>query len=181
MLTLLLILLIGAAIPATITFAVVKLTEHEHTPRKLLKLILKFIITLGICFVLVAMWALGVFDGTNVAFQSSDNEWADSEILFKNRSFNGILFRFELYKLRCAPTAVLQRTTNRPHWYEFDNWFNSYSEPKWKVPYSNPLPNAASGYYPPVSMEHCANKGGTEQEMRDANAQAKQYILRVTP
>lgn len=186
-LILILIVLIAGSIPVGIAFSVVMLTEHERgssifkSPKKLLSFIFKSITALSVLLVFLVLSSLGAFSGTNVHFQSSDGEWVDNEVLFKNREFSGILFRFELYKAKCSPNAILQRTTERPHWYEYENWFNDYSEPKWRVPYAKTLPKIAGGYRPPLSMEHCASKGSAEQEARDANEQAKQYLLSISP
>ena len=74
-------------------------------------------------------------NGTDLAFQSSDGEWADSEIQFKGRNFKSITFFFHLYKEKCnKPDVVLQRLTPKPEWYEIEHWFNDYNEPKWKIP-----------------------------------------------
>jgi len=104
-------------------------------------------------------WLVGAFSGTNIAFQSSDGEWADSEVVFKGRDYEYIRESFEIYRANCSPTSVLQRTTLKPKWYALDHWFNDYSSPKWQVPYAPALPNAVDGYYPPVHIRHCANKG----------------------
>ncbi len=64
-----------------------------------------------------------VSNGTDVAFQSSDGNWADREVLSKGRKFEQIVVLFELYKLKCnAPNAQLQRVTRKP----LSKWFNSY-------------------------------------------------------
>ncbi len=126
--------------------------------------------------VLVAAWMLGGFSGTDVRFQSSDGEWADSEILFKGRSFEMVLVRFELYRARCAPTAVLERATPEPSWWSFEHWFNNYGQPKWRVPYASPLPKTGSGYFPPVSAKHCANTGASAEEERAARERARRIL-----
>jgi len=77
--------------------------------------------------------------GTDLAFQSSDNGWADSEVQFKGRDFDSILSLFAGYKSRCErPDAVLQRTTDRPGPTSFTWWFDDFSQPKWTVPLATP-------------------------------------------
>lgn len=148
---------------------------------RIIKVIRSTLIVAILIIAVVALLMFGAFKGTYVYFQSSDGEWADSEVPIKDRGFYEILVGFELYRIKCAPTVELQRTTSRPEWYEYDNLFNDYSEPKWKVPYAKPLPKTASGYYPPISAKHCANGSITEQEMRVAGEQAKQYMHALMP
>ena len=126
-------------------------------PRSALIWLLSIALVMAIPFVYLA-WMVGTFKGTNVSFQSSDGEWADSEVLFKGREFQGIREGFETYRANCARDARLQRTTPKPKWNAFDHWFNDYSAPKWQVPYAPALPNAVRGYYPPVDIKHCANR-----------------------
>lgn len=183
LITLVLIVVAVAAIPAAIVYCVVKITTVERTGdyRDLFKYLFTTALKIGsaLAFVGAAVFvsAMGAFDGTNVAFQSSDGEWADSEILFKGRDFEGILFRFELYKAKCSPYAKLQRTTQKPNWFEYDNLFNDYSSPKWNVPYAPALPNAKNGSYPPVSVNSCANSGSTVEETKAASEHARQVML----
>jgi hypothetical protein len=138
---------------------------------------MKKLISLAVVLIaVVASWAFFNSKGTEVSFQSSDGEWADSEILFKGRTFNDLLVNFELYKLRCAPNVSLQRTTRQPEWYEPIWWFNDYTSPKWHVPFAEALPKTKSGYYPPVTMKHCANRPSTFQEFNVAEERARQYL-----
>jgi len=121
------------------------------------------ILVISVAFVLALAvgylaWFVGAFSGTNVSFQSSDGEWADTEILFKGRDFGSIRRSFETYRVNCSPNSVLQRTTLKPEWHTLDHWFNDYSSPKWRVPYFPALPNAVGGYYPPIHVKHCANR-----------------------
>lgn len=114
---------------------------------------------------LLFFWFIGSFNGSDVAFQSSDGQWADSEVQFKGRDFSAVAYRFEAHRIRCsAPEAMLQRITPRPSWYQWDNWFNNYSEPKWQVPYHEPYPHTASGHYRPADKAHCAYKALTPDE-----------------
>lgn len=187
LLTLTLILVAVAAIPAAIAYSAVKFTnaERDGNYRNLFKRFIAFVLKISAVLiflgVIVFVWALGAFDGTNVAFQSSDGEWADSEVLFKGRDFKGILFRFELYRASCSPNAQIQRITPKPNWYEYNNWFNDYSSPKWHVPYHSALPNAKRGHYPPVSMKHCANVGHTEDELNAAHERVLQAMSSNIP
>ena len=187
LLTLLLILVVGAAIPAAIAYGAVKITiaERNDDCRGMFKNFVVFVAKIASVLILIGLfvfvWALGAFEGTNVAFQSSDGEWADSEVLYKGRDFEGILFRFELYRTKCSPQAKLQRTTPKPNWYEYNSWFNDYSSPKWYVPYRSALPNAKSDDYPNLSIKHCANHGYSEEEENAAHARAIQAMSSYAP
>ena len=102
-------------------------------------------------------WVIGTFRETDVSYQSSDGEWADTERTSKGRHFDDIRWLFEKYRKNCSPSSVLQRTTKQPEWHTLAYWFNDYSLPKWQVPYAPPLPNAVGGYYPPANIPSCAN------------------------
>ena len=123
-----------------------------------------------------ALWSFGLLGPTSVSFQSSDGEWADGEVLMKGRDFEAVVVRFQLYRSKCNASALLQRTTRKPHWFTVEHWFNDYSEPKWLVPYADALPKATPGYYPPVSATHCANQGATWEEFSQAEDRARDLI-----
>ena len=133
------------------------MSKRKALLRKALILLisLAFVAALAVGFL---AWFVGAFSGTNVAFQSSDGEWADSEMMFKGRDFGSIQRGFEAYRNNCSATSVLQRTTPKPKWHTLDHWFNDYNSPKWQVPFAPALPNAVSGYYPPIHIRHCENK-----------------------
>ena len=83
---------------------------------KLKKLILYTIITAGLFFIGGAflLYMPIIAKGTNVAFQSSDGEWAGHEVLMKGLKFESIVVDFEAYKIKCnAQNAMLQRITNK--------------------------------------------------------------------
>jgi hypothetical protein len=89
----------------------------------------------------------------DVAFESSDGEWADNEVLMKGRDFEVILSSFEAYRLKCnRPEVSLIRTTE-------PGWFTDTGSPKWNVPYRLPSPDIAGGYRQPDCMQ-----GGYSQE-----------------
>ena len=130
----------------------------------------------------LSFWGFGIYvfesNGTDVAFQSSDGNWADNEVLFKGREFESIATLFELYKIKCnAPTATLQRVTEKPNIFTISRWFDDYGAKKWRVPLSarNTSLNGAS-YYPNASMEHCYNTGSTKDEFELAKERANEYI-----
>lgn len=117
-----------------------------------------------------------------MAYQSSDGNWADNEIQLKGRNFHTMVFGFEAYKLACgAPDAKLQRTTRRPSFINPKYWFNDYSDPKWQVLLSDPHPNLeGKSYYPPVNMDHCANKGLKEEDFDLIQKRTEGYISSLT-
>jgi hypothetical protein len=124
----------------------------------------------------MGLWSIGFLGPTWVKFQSSDGEWADSEILTKGRRFEDIATLFELYRSKCNSAASLQRTTRRPSWFTFEHWFNDYSEPKWLVPYAEGLPKTASGHYPEASANHCANRPAGWEEPMGAEEGARSCV-----
>ncbi len=94
--------------------------------------ILKSILVLAVIGI-VGNWGLGIYlfdsKGTDVAFQSSDGNWADNEVLFKGRGFESMVFYFELYKIRCEVEDVsLQRVTDKPSIFKASRWFDDYSQ-----------------------------------------------------
>ena len=114
---------------------------------------------------------------TNVKFQSSDKEWADSEVIFKGRNFESILFYFHLYKLKCnKPNVQLQRLTDKPNWYQIEHWLNDYDDLKWQVPLGEGNANTNSGYYPKVSENHCNNRGVKQEVWEQVDKQVQDYL-----
>lgn len=146
--------------------------------------ILKWILVLAVIGI-VGTWGLGIYlfdsKGTDVAFQSSDGNWADNEVLFKGRGFESMVFYFELYKIRCEVEDVsLQRVTDKPSIFKASRWFDDYSQKKWKVPLADHHPNLKGAfYYPNVSMEHCYNGGSTKDESDLAEKRANEYLSRL--
>jgi len=101
-----------------------------------------------VVMVALLVWRFGAID---VAFESSESNWADQEVLFKGRDFEGILGLFEKYKASCGlPNATLYRTTE-PTWYNVFGWWSYWHDAKWKVPYQAPR---MTGYFEPA----CARK-----------------------
>ena len=83
--------------------------------------------------------------GTSVGFQSSDGGWSDGEVLVKGRDFAAITQLFRSYRTRCArPNAKLERTTEKPSPMNLSWWFDSYGDPKWRVPFAAPRPDPPS-------------------------------------
>jgi len=127
-----------------------------------------------IAFIGFVFAALGWFSGTgNVRFQSSNGEWTHREFRQKGEDFLWIATLFEAYRVKCWPSAVLQRTTVRPTWHDWDHWFNDYSEPKWKVPYAAPI--RAEVIYPNHTAQgakSCASQILQIQEVDDARERA---------
>jgi hypothetical protein len=134
---------------------------------------MRYVVGLAAFLVLFAAWMFGAFSGTNVQFQSSDGEWSDSEVLLKGRDFEAVLVLFEVYRAKCSPTAVLQRTSEKPSALSLDHWFNDYSAAKWRVPYAAPL---RAGYYRPPARTHCANQGSSAQELSAARERARRIL-----
>jgi hypothetical protein len=134
---------------------------------------MRYIVGLVAVVLLLAAWMSGAFNGTDVALQSSDGEWADSEVLLKGRNYEAVLVLFEVYRAKCAPAAVLQRTSGKPGWLSLDHWFNDYGSPKWRVPYAAPM---RKGYYRPPASTHCANQGASAQELSAARERARRIL-----
>ena len=149
--------------------------------QKIMIKLIKWII--GIVFVgLIGVWGFGVYlfdsQGTDVAFQSSDGNWADNEVLFKGRNFESMVFYFELYKIRCDIDNVsLQRLTKKPNIFTASRWFDDYGQKKWKVPLATHHPKLnGAHYYPKVTMDHCYNGGSTKEELALARKKASQHL-----
>lgn len=134
------------------------------------------LVLFAVLLALPALWAVRGLNGSDVAFQSSDGEWADREVILKGRVFDELLVSFEVYRARCAPGAVLQRITERPSWRTPEHWFNDYARPKWQVPLAGPLPNSREGLYPSPFVQHCANGGTTPHEWSAARARAQRLL-----
>jgi hypothetical protein len=149
---------------------------------KLKKLALYTIITAGLFFIVSAylIYMPIISKGTNVAFQSSDGEWAQDEVLIKGRKFENILVDFEAYKIKCnAQNAVLQRITKKPSWYSPSHYYNNYQDPKWLVPYAEAYEHTKSGRYPPVLLDHCLKRGYSDEVWSEAGKRAKFYISKI--
>ena len=125
--------------------------------------------------VVVLLGGYWLFGNPDAVFRSSDGEWADSEYQSKGRTFEVIVWNFELYKLRCAaPNAVLVRATPQL-------WFNVFALPsyyanaKWRVAYSNEH-SELGDYYPPASANNCYNAGSSPESMKTADENAAKYL-----
>jgi hypothetical protein len=152
------------------------------TKRKIRNTILWIVAVCLIGYLLLSCVLVMIFglEPTTVSFQSSDGEWADSEDLWKGRTFEQIVFFFELYKIKCVqPDSRLQRITKKPKIYTLENWANDYRDLKWHIPYVEPLPNTEGGHYPPLTREHCDNIPVSQQQLDLAHQRATQYIERM--
>lgn len=150
---------------------------------KLKKLILYTIITAGLFCIIGAflLYMPIIAKGTNVAFQSSDGEWAGHEVLMKGLKFESILIDFEAYKIKCnAQNAMLQRITKKPSWYSPSHYYNDYQNPKWSVPYAEAYEQTKSGRYPPVSLDHCLKGGYSDEVWSEAEKRAKFYFSKLS-
>ena len=124
-----------------------------------------------------------VSKGTNVAFESSDGEWASREVLMKGLLFENIVVSFEAYKIECAiQNATLQRITPKPPWYSPRHYYNNYQDPKWLVPYAEAHEHIKSGSgFKHPSRGQCANKGQSQEEIwSEAKKRAKSYISNLS-
>ena len=146
-----------------------------------MKRILKWI--LGIVVLgLLAFWSFGIYvfqsHGTDVAYQTSDGNWADNEVLFKGRNFEGIVFGYELYKIVCnVPDVELQRITEKPNFLKVSWWFDDFESPKWKVPKAEHHPNLdGKFYYRPQEKNHCSNQSVSKEHIAQASRKATEYI-----
>jgi hypothetical protein len=136
----------------------------------------KIVLYILVLFVMVAvaspflMFTYWMYGNPDVDFRSSDSNWADSEVRFKGRQFEDIVFLFELYKLDCdAPTAKLVRTTPI-RWYNLLAWPSYLRDIKWNVSYREGGP-AISGYYEPSCMH-----GSSHEQDERAEKKASEYI-----
>jgi hypothetical protein len=149
-----------------------------------MKRVIKWILGLAV-FGIVCLYSLSFYifgaPETNIAYQTDDGEWADGEILFKGRDFEGIVFGYELYKIVCQkPHLKLQRTTQKPEVWNIEWWFDDFNEPKWLVPYTKPHNNLnGEKYYRPEGMDHCANKGVKPELLDIAGKRASEYIAKL--
>jgi len=117
-------------------------------------------------------------DGTNVKFQSSDMNWANSEMLYKAKGLNAIVFHFHFYKLKCdKPDVSLQRITPKPSWYQWEYWFNDYDDLKWQIPLGKVNHKTKTGYYPNSGdKEHCFNKVTSQEILEQVQVEYQQYL-----
>lgn len=140
---------------------------------RLSKPFIYFCVMVGI-LLLIAGWLTGKFAGTDVAFQSSDGEWARPELRFKGDDFESVAVEFELYRTRCSPSATLQRTTPQPTWRQWDYWFNDYSQPKWRMEYVGA--KQTENRYPPQNVKHCANEFSPADQIQAARHRVKRWL-----
>mgnify|MGYP001821261555 FL=1 len=132
---------------------------------------------LFIIFAVLANYHSMVSKGTNVAFQSSNGEWAIKEVLMKGFEFERIVFLFEAYKIECgAQNATLQRITPLPPWYSPRHYYNNYQDPKWLVPYTAAYGHTKSNRYP----DHCAHGGSSKEIWSEAEKRAQSYISNLS-
>lgn len=105
-----------------------------------------YLVTLGL---LVGWFVWEGFVATNVAFESSEGVWSDSEVLVKGRDYAAVLVSFEQFKKQCGNrTATLYRTTKTNPFNIFE-WWSYANDPKWKVPYR-------SSQVSPDALQSCA-------------------------
>ncbi len=116
--------------------------------------------------------------GTDLAYISSDGKWADHEILFKGRDFNGIVYFFEEYKIKCnMPNVTLERLRSKSEWYSFSSLFDKDTDIKWKVPLSSNSLFVTSGFLlPPIESEACDKYVLTEEQKTQTELAARKYI-----
>ena len=112
--------------------------------------------TLARCYLVVFFLAITAmlvwsFGARDVSFESSEGDWADSEVLFKGRDYEMILALFEKYKSSCGrPNATLFRITEQ-NWYNVIAWWSYIHDAKWTVPYGPP--RRKSYYEPPCAAK----------------------------
>jgi hypothetical protein len=146
-----------------------------------MKRALKWILSLIVSGVLI-FWGFAVYmfesQGTDVAYQTSDGKWADNEVLFKGRNFDGIVFSYELYKIVCdAPNVKLERITKKPNILTVSWWFDDFDSPKWKVTMANRHPNLeGESYFRPKDKAHCFNQAVSKENMGKVKKRAAEYI-----
>ena len=116
--------------------------------------------------------------GTDLAYISSDGKWTDHEILFKGRDFNGIVYFFEEYKIKCnVPNVTLERLRSTSEWYSFSSLFDKDTDIKWKVPLSSSSLFVTSGFLlPPVEPMACDKYVLTEEQKAQVELAARKYI-----
>jgi len=66
-----------------------------------------------------------------------------------------------------------------PDWYELEYWFNSYTEPKWRISLAKGNENTNTGYFPKVTDSHCYNDATSQEIINEANLQSKRYIAEL--
>ncbi len=146
-----------------------------------MKRALKWILSLIVLGLLI-FWGFTMYifesQGTDVAYQTSDGKWADNEVLFKGRNFDGIVFSYELYKIVCdTPNVKLERITDKPNIFTVSWWFDDFDSPKWKVLKANRHPNLEGEYYfRPKEKAHCFNQAASKENMKKARKRASEYI-----
>jgi hypothetical protein len=133
------------------------------------------VVAMAIVAIVMGYW---LFGDTNIVLRSSDGKWADSEVLFKGRKFEILVWNFEAYKMRCsAPNAILLRATPE-RWYNVFAWPDYLTNYKWHVPYSDAHPEIGD-YYPAVSAKNCYNLGTSMKDARQVDLNAARYLSRL--
>ncbi len=146
-----------------------------------MKRALKWILGLIVLGALI-FWGLVIYmfesQGTDVAYQTSDGKWADNEVLFKGRNFDGIVFSYELYKIVCdVPNVKLERITDKPNIFTVSWWFDDFDSPKWKVAKANRHPNLeGESYFRPKDKAHCFYQVVSKENMEKARKRSAEFI-----
>ncbi len=125
-------------------------------------------------FALCVAWLY--FHVPDVHYRSSDANWADYEINFRERSFERVVYNFEAYKIICkAPDAILYRTTEK-NWFNLFAWGNYFHDRKWHVPYAPP-DRKIGDYWPhDDQLKHCYNGKWKLTMMEDAQVAMHRYL-----
>lgn len=146
---------------------------------KVFKVIVLSAFAILVLLAVVDIWMFKA-GGTDVMFQSSDKQWADSEVHFEGRNFKTVVVEFYLYRIKCnKPHVRLERLTKRPRWYTLKNLFNNYSDPKWQIPLGVGNKHTLSGYYPDVTAKNCNNQPVSTAEIDSAESQSKAFIANL--
>lgn len=132
----------------------------------------------GAITIIVSLIACFTFSNPDAAFRSSDGKWADSELQVKGRNFEVIVENFERYELQCrARNSMLLRSTPE-HWFNVFAWYSYWTDPKWRIPYSN-AHSEIDDYYPPASARNCYNDSSSEEIIQRAHLNAGRYVSRL--
>jgi hypothetical protein len=101
-----------------------------------------------------------------VSFESSDGKWGDRELPLKGRSFYGIVYYFEKYKLRCnAPEVTMVRTTPK-NLINIFGWPSYLFDEKWKLEYREPPSDFQGGFYAKIWDCYTTPPSGINEEER---------------
>ena len=116
--------------------------------------------------------------GTSVAFQTSDGEWAESEVLFKGRTFEVVVLGYEMYKIACnLPNVELQRITKKPNPLVVTWWFDDFNNEKWKVPLADHHSKLnGEFYYRKNGVNGCSNNLRYSELEEQARERSKIFI-----